>query len=715
MQLMVEFFCDGCDFTYAVHPTPVMPGNTDCYVYCEACGEPATVRGDPKSLAFTCRACAKTTFRWLRRDGCPNCRGKIDSRTVMPAQVKKAPKVAPPPEPPLPPLPADTGVAYRLGLRGPVDGPAPSLATLRKHLEGRGFKIEGARAERPDADTRVPVAFFLHDAPPDRLPLTLEVPYFRNIAFGLAADREIDGLVDRYKVRAIDTHPQGMGDGPYVSAQFYRAYDHGKREAYRAALPSRAQASLRTLPRSTIDALWRWNVRRASMQSGFGENVFVPKVSVLARPNGRLGASTGIIWSGQSVVLPNVDVVIAMVGTGPRTIPMTEILPFLKGAPPSPAGTKHDGVEVAAAMEHWALRIVPPELVAALPSLGVAGGASIVDMAEVLEAELVGEILGVVADAPAEIAKRTQETRALYEAGKLDEAIAIARGCEKLAREQLGDGDRLYYASLANLGELVRLAGRYAEAEPMLSVALEGASRLYAPNDPDRARVVVSLATLYFDVGKLAQAEPLFQESLALRRAIAPGSADVAESLNSLGLVQQRLGRAPMAEPLLREAIDIYRRLGQERTRGHARAVHNLGVLYGQGGQYAHAESLLRQALDLRRGLFGDANVETIESMASLGTFYFVTRQLQHAHPLFAGALDLTMRVLGDAHPLTAERCMDLALCFKHQQTLDAARAALPLLARAYDIRRARLGDAHPSTRSSLDELTAVKRALGVS
>ncbi|MEO8801395.1 MAG: tetratricopeptide repeat protein [Polyangiaceae bacterium] len=269
-------------------------------------------------------------------------------------------------------------------------------------------------------------------------------------------------------------------------------------------------------------------------------------------------------------------------------------------------------------------------------------------------------------------------------------------------------------AAQLNHGEMLRRQGDLAGAQVELEAAVPLARQIFAPNDPNRARAVSSLATLCFDRAEFAQARALYQESLDGHLAAGPETPDVALMLDALGQSDSRLGNAPSAEALTRRALDLYRRLGAEREPGFPRALHNLAVLRAQAGHYQEAYGLFKESLERRWAMFGERHPDTMESLASLGTFWVVQGNPAQAEPLYRQALGIAEQVLGEKHLLTAEQCMNVALCVKQKRTYAAAEEAFPFVRRAHKIRAAILGDAHPLTRSAENEVTAVARALGL-
>jgi tetratricopeptide (TPR) repeat protein len=77
-------------------------------------------------------------------------------------------------------------------------------------------------------------------------------------------------------------------------------------------------------------------------------------------------------------------------------------------------------------------------------------------------------------------------------------------------------------------------------------------------NLPDYAAVLSNLADLYYTQGKYAQAEPLYQRSLAIReKALGLDHPDVATSLERMALLYGKIGREVQAEALKARAESI--------------------------------------------------------------------------------------------------------------------------------------------------------------
>ena len=75
-----------------------------------------------------------------------------------------------------------------------------------------------------------------------------------------------------------------------------------------------------------------------------------------------------------------------------------------------------------------------------------------------------------------------------------------------------------------NLAGLYDTQGQYAQAEPLYQRSLAIREKALGPDHPDVAQSLNNLAGLYDTQGQYAQAEPLYQRSLAIwEKALGPG------------------------------------------------------------------------------------------------------------------------------------------------------------------------------------------------
>jgi tetratricopeptide (TPR) repeat protein len=112
-----------------------------------------------------------------------------------------------------------------------------------------------------------------------------------------------------------------------------------------------------------------------------------------------------------------------------------------------------------------------------------------------------------------------------------------------------------------NLGEIYRRQGRLADAEPLLTEALQTGREAFCPENPKLLYFRVDLALLYAEQGKIELAETLYRESQeAMERALGPDHPDVAASLHELAGLLAAHGRNDGARVLYERALGIRER-----------------------------------------------------------------------------------------------------------------------------------------------------------
>ena len=124
-------------------------------------------------------------------------------------------------------------------------------------------------------------------------------------------------------------------------------------------------------------------------------------------------------------------------------------------------------------------------------------------------------------------------------------------------KANLESAARLGQTEILGLSSSIR-EERIAEMQHLLS---EYRALPRSQRDPlNEALLLNQLAIAYSQLGYVAEAEPLYDEALALRRAALPqGHPNIATSLNNLAALYRSQGRLAEAEPLFEEALALRR------------------------------------------------------------------------------------------------------------------------------------------------------------
>ena len=143
------------------------------------------------------------------------------------------------------------------------------------------------------------------------------------------------------------------------------------------------------------------------------------------------------------------------------------------------------------------------------------------------------------------------------------------------------------------LGLLYRSEGKYAEAERVLTRALDIRRRTLGADHPDTIKSMNSLARLYRSEGKIAEAETMLTSVLeARRRVLGPAHPDTTSVMTLLGDVRLQQKKYTEAEALLREARNNTEKAAADSWERYWN-LNLLGASLAGQSQYAEAESLL--------------------------------------------------------------------------------------------------------------------------
>jgi eukaryotic-like serine/threonine-protein kinase len=193
----------------------------------------------------------------------------------------------------------------------------------------------------------------------------------------------------------------------------------------------------------------------------------------------------------------------------------------------------------------------------------------------------------------------------LAEIGRLEtmrsrpvEALHAFNSALELMRKAKGSQDPEIGSILSEQANLYTWMDDYGRAEAAAREAVE----IYKSVDvrhPDRVKGDFVLAETLLYQGKLSEAAPIYERTLATQRALFKSNPAVAETLSSLGQLRLAQGETAAAEKLVREAIAIHRDAKSTAFAKVGFLQTMLGTVLLQESRFEEAEPLLRDTLDL--------------------------------------------------------------------------------------------------------------------
>jgi CHAT domain-containing protein len=197
-----------------------------------------------------------------------------------------------------------------------------------------------------------------------------------------------------------------------------------------------------------------------------------------------------------------------------------------------------------------------------------------------------------------------------------DRAAAEPLYQEALAmrRRILPRGDAAILETLNSYASLLFEQGRLDEAEPLYREALEERQRLHPGGHADLAKSMKNMGELLAAragragpgsaAALLDEAGQLFDDALAMRRQVlAPDHPDIALSMESVALLALRRGDSARAVALLEEGLGLARAALGERHASVAQLLADLGRAQTAAGRADDARRSYESALDIAEGI----------------------------------------------------------------------------------------------------------------
>jgi len=221
-----------------------------------------------------------------------------------------------------------------------------------------------------------------------------------------------------------------------------------------------------------------------------------------------------------------------------------------------------------------------------------------------------------------------------------------------------------------------------------------------------RARVLTALGQVQRKRGRLAEAQPLLEESLAIRRELfGESDPEVIQSLTHVSALRADQKDWAGALALAQEAYDLAAKIHGPDDPETIYRLHNLGTIMNNMGDFERAESVLRRSLDERRRILGNEHLGVAHAVAALANLMRDLERFQEAAGLYREALDLSRAAYGGDHPRVASVLSNLG---RMHLELGENEEAEQCASESYRIRQLVYGDDDERTRSSLATLESI-------
>jgi eukaryotic-like serine/threonine-protein kinase len=321
----------------------------------------------------------------------------------------------------------------------------------------------------------------------------------------------------------------------------------------------------------------------------------------------------------------------------------------------------------------------------------------LLDLGQLAEAEAVfAELARLHLDqGRKELAARMLHNQALAasRAGRWDQSVELLGQSLDLKKRTTGPIHPAYANSLQVLSQSLARLGRHQQARAALMQSFELRQQLFGRDHPGLHQDFNEIGSLTHDEGDFLKAIEHYEQAIRLHGESGDSAIAAVSYINNLAFAHEDRGDLASAEPLFRQSLALRR---SERGPDHpsvALAEHNLARLLILNGQLDEGRALVDSAIAKRSRLFGPDHQATWYSRALLGLHAYQAGQLEQARTELQTVLD----ALGDLLPrgngwfMAVERM--LAVVEVELGDLAQAQARLEELAERYETQ---YGAAHP-------------------
>jgi serine/threonine-protein kinase len=278
----------------------------------------------------------------------------------------------------------------------------------------------------------------------------------------------------------------------------------------------------------------------------------------------------------------------------------------------------------------------------------------------------------------------------------------LQRGADSIT-EELDQQPSVRARMMQTLGTVYYHLGRFQEAAPLLEQALRLRREVLPSNDPELAESLRGNGLLLRAQTRYGEAEDLLLESLRIVETIhGADSVESARQLIDLSGIDQDRGNWLAAEARLVRAITILEGQPGAVEVGLTDALYDLAVLFRKSGRYSEAQAALERCLELDTAEFGSRSHQVAGDLAELSAMALRQGRPEEAETLARLSLEIRIEINGNSHPLVGHSATTLGVVLRALGRYEEAESAFR---QALEVYRTAYGAEHPFVGSVLHSL----------
>lgn len=272
----------------------------------------------------------------------------------------------------------------------------------------------------------------------------------------------------------------------------------------------------------------------------------------------------------------------------------------------------------------------------------------------------------------------------------------LDRGSERIQHD-LADQPRLRGEMLLTLGSLYRQLGQLPQAEKLLAEARTTFGEVAADSD-SAIRAQIAYGTTMRERGDLEKSEQAIDSAFGLR----PQPELLSLALAERALLREKQGRFDDTVADARAALAIDSERGDPARADQARDLQIEALALGRQARFDEAAETFEQALTIARAVYGREDTRVALMLNDYGVALMEKGRSKEAEAVVREALVIRRKRLGNDHPAVAETLQVMGAMLRAQGRFDESQAAQ---VEALKIQRAAFGDHHVLVANTLNSL----------
>ncbi|WP_417731252.1 CHAT domain-containing tetratricopeptide repeat protein [Rosistilla oblonga] len=294
-----------------------------------------------------------------------------------------------------------------------------------------------------------------------------------------------------------------------------------------------------------------------------------------------------------------------------------------------------------------------------------------------------------------------QQQMALYQAGEFDKSVSVAQQAIQIEKGIVGANHPQIAESLDTLAVMYLNQGKLANAETLYAESMGIRKKVFGERHPEYARSLTNQAGLHLSKGEPANSIPLFQQVLEIyKKTVGVTDPSYIETLDNLAKAHSAMAQNTIAGQYYQQALAAAEEHVDKQNPLYGRILNNVATHYSAVGDFDRALKLHQQSLELQERSFGKDDPSYAVGLDNIALTYQGLGDFVNADKALLEALELRKQSLGVEHPDYGQSLSNLAL--NYAKMGDYAKSDR-LYQQSLEITKNVLGEKHPTYANALN------------